>query len=247
MCILLTERPVTAVNRLRLAVKKDGALQFLSHLDFARVVRYVIIRAGLPICYSEGFNPHMKINFASALGVGVAADREYMDMELQEPVPPQEVIDRMNRQAPDGFAVLDGHYVAARAAKLKADAKYAVYDLAGPLVRPLSQAELDAILQAFNGAPTVTYKKVSPKGKRAVRLIEVKRHIVEPLSGTAGGGSVTLRAGIFQTSEGAIKPSQLWEVLGEQFCLPVHTDMMLARRRGLFRRDQTGNHSLFAV
>lgn len=55
------------MERLRLAVKKDGALQFLSHLDFARAVRYVIIRAKLPICYSEGFNPHMKLSFASAL------------------------------------------------------------------------------------------------------------------------------------------------------------------------------------
>ena len=47
------------MERLRLAVKKDGALQFLSHLDFARAVRYVIIRAKLPICYSEGFTPDM--------------------------------------------------------------------------------------------------------------------------------------------------------------------------------------------
>ena len=48
------------MERLRLAVKKDGALQFLSHLDFARAVRYVIVRAHLPINYSEGFNPHLK-------------------------------------------------------------------------------------------------------------------------------------------------------------------------------------------
>ena len=59
--------------RIRLAVKKDGALQFLSHLDFARAVRYVIIRAKLPICYSEGFNPHMKLSFAAARGGGVSA------------------------------------------------------------------------------------------------------------------------------------------------------------------------------
>ena len=54
--------------RLRLAIKKDKALRFLSHLDFARAVRYVVIRADLPVQYSEGFNPHMKIAFASAFG-----------------------------------------------------------------------------------------------------------------------------------------------------------------------------------
>ena len=34
--------------RLRLAIKKDKALRFLSHLDFARAVRYVVIRADYP-------------------------------------------------------------------------------------------------------------------------------------------------------------------------------------------------------
>ena len=40
-----------------------------------------ICRAHLPAAYSEGFNPHMKISFASALSVGVTSDAEYMDLD----------------------------------------------------------------------------------------------------------------------------------------------------------------------
>lgn len=233
------------MERLRLAVKKDGALQFLSHLDFARAVRLVIIRAGLPICYSEGFNPHMKLSFASALGVGVSADIEYMDMELEEPIPVQEVIDRMNRTSPNGFAVLDGKYVDAKATKLMAAANYAVYDLMGPLQGTTTQEALSAQLNAFNEARDVTYEKTSIKGKQKTRLINVKDHIVEPITGTIQDDRIVLRVGIYQTAEGGIKPSQVWEVLGKQFSLPIDTDMMLARRRGIYHRHGNVNSSLF--
>ena len=83
------------MKRLRLAIKKEEALQFLSHLDFARVVRLVVVRAALPVCYSEGFNPHMKLSFASALGVGVSASVEYMDIELTDEIPVTDIISRM--------------------------------------------------------------------------------------------------------------------------------------------------------
>lgn len=233
------------MERLRLAVKKDGALQFLSHLDFARAVRYVIIRADLPICYSEGFNPHMKLSFASALGVGVSADVEYLDMELSEKLAVSDVIARMNAKSPHGFAVLDGKYVDAKAAKLMAAANYAVYDLMGPAKKEATAASVKTALQAFNTAQEVQYEKVSLKGKHKVRLINVKQHVIEPITGQLQDGKITLRVGIYQTSEGAIKPSQVWEVLGNQFQLPIDTDMMLARRIGIYHREEGHNYSLF--
>ena len=234
------------MERLRLAVKKDGALQFLSHLDFARAVRYVIIRAQLPICYSEGFNPHMKLSFASALGVGVSADVEYLDMELAEKIPVDEVKQRMNEKSPHGFAVLDGKYVDAKAPKLMAIANYAVYTLRGPLTRNISQDELNEILGKFNAASSVLYEKVSHKGKHRVRTIDVKQHVIEPIRGNVKDDNVYLTVGIYQTGEGAIKPSQVWEILGREFGLPIHTDMMLARRTGIFVRKEDGKkYSLF--
>lgn len=235
------------MERLRLAVKKDGALQFLSHLDFARAVRYVIVRAHLPINYSEGFNPHMKLSFASALGVGVCADVEYLDMELAEKIPVQEVMERMNAQSPDGFAVLDGHYIDAKAPKLMAMANYAVYDLFGPATAPLDQAGLDAVLRRFNDDADITFEKVSIKGKHKAREIHVKDHVIEPLMGTIKDDRITIRAGIYQTADGAIKPQEVWDILVNSFELPAVADLMLARRRAIYTRKDGENRSLFAI
>ena len=41
-----------------------------------------MIRSGIPIAFSEGFNPHMKIAFDAALGVGVTADPLYLEMKI---------------------------------------------------------------------------------------------------------------------------------------------------------------------
>ena len=235
------------MERLRLAIKKDGAIQFLSHLDFARAVRYVIIRAGLPICYSEGFNPHMKMSFASALGVGVSADVEYMDMELETKIPVDEVKDRMNAKSPHGFDVLDGKYIDPKATKLMAAANYATYTLLGPKTDDASDEMVQQALQSFNTADEIQYEKVSVKGKHKVRLINVKQHVIEPITGRLDGENVILEVGILQTSEGAIKPTQVWEVLGKQFHLPIQTDMMLARRRGIYHRVDGVNQSLFDI
>lgn len=231
--------------RLRLAVKKDGALQFLSHLDFARVVRYVIIRAALPICYSEGFNPHMKLSFASALGVGVSADAEYLDMELEEVIPAAEVVRKMNAAAPSGLVVLDGVYVDEKAPKLMAVANYAVYRLCGPVKNGAAPHDADAALQRFNEAEEVLYERISPKDKRKIRCIDMKQHVIEPITGAIAGGYVSICVSILQTDAGSVKPSQIWEVLCRKYALPAEPDMMLARRIGLYHRCGSRIVSLF--
>ena len=166
-------------------------------------------------------------------------------MELAEPVPVTDVIERMNAASPDGFSVRDGKYIDAKAPKLMAVANYAVYDIKGPATRPVSQDELDGILQAFNEASDVTYEKVSVKKGHKVRLIAVKNHIVEPVSGIVEKDGICLRAGILETEDGAIKPQQLWDVLMTQFGLPVQADLVLAWRRGIYVRKNGTNYSLF--
>lgn len=232
--------------RLRLAIKKEGALQFLSHLDFARAVRYVIVRANLPVCYSEGFNPHMKINFASALGVGVSAAVEYMDMELAEELPAREVMDRMNAKAPQGFAVLDGAYVSDKAPKLMAMGNYATYTLCGPAVRDVPQSELEDIAKQFNERSEVLYTKVSPKNGRS-HVVDVKKHVPDSMTARMENGQISLSVGILQTQEGGIKPQQLWEIMKEQFDLPVEADLMLAHRTGIYHREDGVSRTLFDV
>ena len=54
----------TPIN-LRVKFKKVGALQYVSHLDLVRTMHKIIVRAKLPLWYTEGFNPKPKMVFAA--------------------------------------------------------------------------------------------------------------------------------------------------------------------------------------
>ena len=47
--------------------------RFISHLDILRALQRAFRRAGLPLKYSDGFNPHPELSFASALATGIFA------------------------------------------------------------------------------------------------------------------------------------------------------------------------------
>lgn len=50
----------------------EGDLRFISHRDTARLLERALMRSGLPVAYSEGFNPHMKLSLLLPRPVGMA-------------------------------------------------------------------------------------------------------------------------------------------------------------------------------
>ena len=72
------------MKRLFLSITKGEELRFLGHLDFLRTMERAVMRSEIPVAFSEGFNPHMKLSLDSALGVGVTADPLYLEIKLEE-------------------------------------------------------------------------------------------------------------------------------------------------------------------
>ena len=121
------------MKKLRLALNKGEELRFLSHLDYAQAVERMIRRAEIKMAYSEGFNPHMKISFSSALALGVTAAAEYIDMDVLEEDSLESIMDRLNRVAPSGLEVLDGKEMPEKVKKMMAICNFAIYEVTGPV------------------------------------------------------------------------------------------------------------------
>ena len=83
--------------RLRVTYAETGRLVMLSHLEIARALERAVRRAGLPYAVSQGFSPHMKQAFGSALPVGVGGLEEIFDVSLTDYVPPEEALARLRR------------------------------------------------------------------------------------------------------------------------------------------------------
>ena len=87
----------------RLEFSKRGKAIYISHLDLMRTMGRAFLRAGLPICFSEGFNPHANISIALPLPLGHESSCELMDFAFQEPTCAIEALGRLNRALPEGI------------------------------------------------------------------------------------------------------------------------------------------------
>jgi radical SAM family uncharacterized protein/radical SAM-linked protein len=195
----------------RLTYSRTGPTRFLGHLEVLQVFFRVLRRAGLPVCYSQGFNPTPKVTFSPALPLGTESLAEYLIVELSVPLAePEAVRAEFNRQLPEGFAVrelaLDSGRVELRV--------LTCYHIA--LGGPVDQAALDLFLAADAYEVTVRRKGVA----RRVAARELVRSLtVNP----AGGVELQL---LSAPSQPVLKPVELVRaVLGldeaETACLRV--------------------------
>ena len=64
---------------LRVKFSKTGRLAYISHLDLVRTMNKIVVRAKLPLWYTEGFNPKPKMVFSVPLSTGTESDVEFME------------------------------------------------------------------------------------------------------------------------------------------------------------------------
>ncbi len=93
----------------RVRFRKVGNLQFISHLDLQRTLQRILVRADIPLWYTKGFNPHMKIVFATPLSIGTESICEMVDIRLKEDILPEELAKKLNEQVTDELRILDAY------------------------------------------------------------------------------------------------------------------------------------------
>ena len=101
---MVSEKEIMPV---RIKFSKVGNLMYISHLDLARTMQRIMVRSGVDIWYSEGFNPQPRIVFALPLPVGVESECELMDIKINHPMSFEEIKERIQRNFPDEMKVLE--------------------------------------------------------------------------------------------------------------------------------------------
>jgi radical SAM-linked protein len=92
--------------RYRVRFAKVGLLRWISHHDLLRLWERMLRRASLPLSMTEGFHPKPRINFPSALALGVCGENEVVEIDLAEDLPASEVEQRLLDDRQPGFEVL---------------------------------------------------------------------------------------------------------------------------------------------
>ena len=192
-------------DKLRLRFEKTGRAVYISHLDLMRTMQRAFNRAGLPLKYSEGFNPHPQIAIALPLSVGTGSLCEIMDFKLKAEETPDlaALPERLTAVMPEGIRVTGAYEFTRKVAELKWLEVRGVfeYDQRDP-------AEMAAALTEFHaGAPVVITKKT----KRGLGETDIRPGIRE-ISFAAGEKEVYITT-ILSAQEPTINPELLAEAL----------------------------------
>ena len=198
------------MEKMRIAVAKNAATQYVGHLDFCRALERSLRRAKLPVAFSVGFNPHMKLSFGPALGVGVASRAEYVDVELLAAMDAADFGARLAPQLPPGL-----DFVAAQAVKSSASLA-AVLNVADYQAEFAREPKPELIFQARSAiaallaAESVIYVRRTPKGEKS---LDMKHYLLGGLTVEAGQGLFRVEFRLRMTAAGAVKPQELLAAL----------------------------------
>jgi len=151
--------------RCKLAISEN--LAWFSHLDLLGVMEKALRRSGLPIAYSQGFNPHMLISWGPAHPVGLVSEAEYVDLLFGEHLA-EGWQEQLQQALPDGMRLLEAREVPFAEPALMAVLNAASYRIA--LNEEVDAEQLDAAVEAFLAAQSVTIERVSPKGKKTAEI-----------------------------------------------------------------------------
>jgi radical SAM family uncharacterized protein/radical SAM-linked protein len=166
-----------SVARIRLRFSKTGAMSLLSHLELMHLFTRAVRRAGIPICYSQGFHPHPKFSFATALSVGVESWAEYFDMEIAAGMDAGRVREALNRALPEGIEILQANEIPLKSESLSVISESTRYRVVIP---PGHDVDLAARASDFFMLDSFLHTRVK-KGK-SVEL-DLRRELLE-LRGT---------------------------------------------------------------
>ena len=107
--------------------QKGDIVRHLGLLDLQRTMQRALRRSGLPIAYSNGFNPHIVMSFASALSSGISGDAELLDVSLHSETTEEACTEAMNRVLPPALHVSRIRLVDDRFPKVSAALRQAEY------------------------------------------------------------------------------------------------------------------------
>ena len=113
--------------RYRVVFAKNGDMRFIGHLDLQQLLERALRRSGLPLRYSQGFSPKVRLNLASALPLGFTSSAEMMDFWLEQPMEPSLIQQQLNSALPTGIRILSVTEVSNDFPSLQASLKAAEY------------------------------------------------------------------------------------------------------------------------
>ena len=211
--------------------EKSERVRHIGHLDIQRAVQRGLRRSGLPVAYSNGFNPHILVSFASALSTGAAGLREIMDVKMAQEVTPEEFLTRMNTAMPPEMQLKQARAVDDRYPALMASLRAGMYEI---ILRDEALAQV--LIPAIGPMMAQPEIQVPRKTKSGIRDVDMK----PPIYALRGEGT-KIFATLMLTERESCKPAMIIEGLKRAAGLPEEKEVRsLVIRTQLLGEEKDG-------
>ncbi len=130
------------MQRLRLTFSRGPELKYISHLDLMRLWERALRRAGMPIVYSQGFNPRPRLSMAAPLPIGVTSNGELMDIFLEQRASLSFFTKAVSAELPPGVGIREVEEIWPGLPSLQSRVRYAEYQVQVQPDKELNQVQL---------------------------------------------------------------------------------------------------------
>ena len=211
----------------RLEYSKTGMMRYIGHIDTMKLFHKLFRMSGLPIVFSQGFNPHQIFTIAHPLSVGQEGLAELADFRLNVEVSPDVILSSLNKSAPKGLRMTRVWAIAAEeksCAALVAAADYTV---------EVTVAGLREVIEQLMAQDELLAQK---RTKSGTSLQDIRKDIYSLSIDEATsilGGVITMR--LSAGSSANLKPQLVLQQVFERAGLLFDEHAHLITRKSLFR------------
>ncbi|OJU10132.1 MAG: hypothetical protein BGN88_12190 [Clostridiales bacterium 43-6] len=152
------------MRNVRLFYQKKGNAKYISHLDMNRFMMRAVKRSGVPVWYTEGFNPHPFITFTMPLSLGFETNYDSIEFKIEGEMTNEEIAERFRNVFPATMPVIGVKDCVLKSKELK----YASFTIT------LQAADREAINAYFEKDEIIVSKKTK---KGTINQIDIKEKI----------------------------------------------------------------------
>ena len=224
------ERPITV----RLKFVKVGNLQYISHLDLQRTFNRILVRSGLPVWYTKGFNPHAKLVFSTPLSVGTQSVCEFLDLKLDREMSCEDVKNMLNAELTDEMYVTEVYIPETKFADIAfCEYEYEIF------TDGACESLAEKISALFASSPLNMLKKTK-SGEREIDIIP----LISSLSAEydVSLGVIRIRAILSAATESFLNPEMLMTAMKERLSVMAGdpaTEWYTIKRTRSLREDMS--------
>ena len=213
------------------AYQKGNEIAMISHLDIQRTLQRAFRRAGIPLLYSNGFNPHPQFSFATAAATGMSSDCEWFEVQLSEEMAPEEFVRRANGVMPQGMRVSGAFAAPENYGSLSAKLRAAEYRVELQFVEPVSKEKLAETLEAMLTGEIIIQKRT----KGGIRPVDMRPYILRVSVGQVEGDQAALLVLGKLQADGGLRVDAFIDALLER--LDAHAAYEIHRTNMYFAED----------